>query len=144
MLTVRSALDGNTVALWERHPDHPGGEVFVAGEREVEAARTAAVERALKDGRLTMAEQVFNYQGKRYTAETLADAPREFLLLLSERGQLPEGVAVPAPEPSAMTVDEVLDAVERGEMDPAAALEAERAGKNRVTLVSALEARAEG
>lgn len=31
------------VALWERHPDHPHGEVYVAGDKPVEVARTGEV-----------------------------------------------------------------------------------------------------
>lgn len=39
------------VAFWERHPDHPtdNGEVTVTGDREVEVARTNALNRALAD-----------------------------------------------------------------------------------------------
>lgn len=45
--------------FWERHPEHPGGEVWVAGNdggpsKPVEVARTMAVERALKEGRLVV------------------------------------------------------------------------------------------
>jgi hypothetical protein len=50
MITVKSSLPGNQVALWERHPDHPGGEVFVAGPDEFEVAETAAVKKRLNDG----------------------------------------------------------------------------------------------
>jgi hypothetical protein len=50
MITVKSNLPGNRVALWERHPDHPGGEVFVAGPGEFEVAETAAVKKRLNDG----------------------------------------------------------------------------------------------
>jgi hypothetical protein len=46
--------------FWERHPAHPGGEVWVAGNQEqpgpaAQVALTAAVERALKEGRLERA-----------------------------------------------------------------------------------------
>lgn len=46
------------VALWERHPDHPGGEVFLAGEGEFEVALTPAVEARLRDGRLIVVDHV--------------------------------------------------------------------------------------
>jgi len=41
----------------ERHPDHPGGEVWIAGDgpqasETVTVARTLAVERAIRAGRL--------------------------------------------------------------------------------------------
>ncbi len=49
MLKVKSS-DGK--AFWERHPAHPGGELFVAGDQVKPAARTRAVSTALKSGRL--------------------------------------------------------------------------------------------
>ncbi|MGN6814407.1 MAG: hypothetical protein ACTHMP_26370 [Thermomicrobiales bacterium] len=52
IVTVKSGLDDDRVALWERHPDHPDGEIFVAGATEVQAAATAEVTRAIRDGRL--------------------------------------------------------------------------------------------
>jgi hypothetical protein len=45
-----------TVALWERHPAHPGGEVFLAGPGEFEVAMTPAVEARLRNGRLVLVE----------------------------------------------------------------------------------------
>lgn len=49
---VKSALPNNDVALWEKHPNHPGQEIFVAGEAVVEAAKTPRVMRAFSDNRL--------------------------------------------------------------------------------------------
>lgn len=99
-MKVTSGLDNpRRVALWERHPDHPGGEVFVVGDRVVDVAETTAVAQALKAGRLVKVEPV-----------------------------------------RAQTVDEVLAAVESGEISPQDALAAERQGKGRVTLIDALEA----
>lgn len=41
------------VALWEKHPKHPTGEVFVSGDGTVvEVANTAAVRAAIKAGAL--------------------------------------------------------------------------------------------
>ncbi len=51
-ITVKSALGNNDVALWEKHPNHPGQEIFVAGDAEVKVAKTARVMRALADNRL--------------------------------------------------------------------------------------------
>lgn len=56
-ITVKSALPNNDVALWEKHPDHPGQEIFVAGEAEVDAARTPRVLKAIADGRLVEVEK---------------------------------------------------------------------------------------
>lgn len=49
-ITVQSSYKDDTVALWERHPDHPEGEVFIVGSDAVKVARTPEVEKRLKDG----------------------------------------------------------------------------------------------
>jgi hypothetical protein len=46
----------STVALWERHPAHPGGEVWLIGAGEFDVAATPAVEARLRDGRLIPVE----------------------------------------------------------------------------------------
>ncbi len=56
-ITVKSALPNNDVALWEKHPNHPGQEIFVAGDAEVEVAKTPRVMRALADNRLVEIEK---------------------------------------------------------------------------------------
>ena len=56
-ITVKSALPNNDVALWEKHPNHPGQEIFVAGDTEVEVAKTPRVMRALADNRLVEVEK---------------------------------------------------------------------------------------
>ncbi len=50
------AADPNQVALWERHEDHPDGEVFVSGRHMVEVALTAKVQRLLANGTLVKVE----------------------------------------------------------------------------------------
>lgn len=55
-ILVKSAKPGNHVALWDRHPDHPGGEVFVSGDAVVEAAETPGVLRALADKRIVQVQ----------------------------------------------------------------------------------------
>ena len=47
------ATDGR-VALWEKHPDHPDGEIFIGGPtvEPVEVEDTAAVRQAIRDDRL--------------------------------------------------------------------------------------------
>lgn len=47
-MLVKSNLPVNKVALWERHPDHPNGEVFIVGEDEYEVAETPQVKALLK------------------------------------------------------------------------------------------------
>ena len=53
MLKVQ-ANNGRNVALWEVHPDHPGGEVFLSGSTVADVADTAAVRVALAAGRLLL------------------------------------------------------------------------------------------
>ena len=72
------------------------------------------------------------------------------------KGRVPTPAPAPAPDPavdesaggappsvSSMTVDEVLSAVDAGDLDASVALAAELDGKARTTLTAALEARLE-
>lgn len=56
-LLVRASNPSGRVALFEQHPDHPGGQALVAGSATVEVAETPGVMRALADGRLTRVEK---------------------------------------------------------------------------------------
>lgn len=59
-MTIRvrvSDADGGRVALWERHPAHPDGEVFLAGPGVFEVALTPAVETRLSRGVLVRVEE---------------------------------------------------------------------------------------
>ena len=52
-ITVQSNLqDKARVALWEVHPDHPDGEVFIADRESHQVAETRRVREALRAGRL--------------------------------------------------------------------------------------------
>lgn len=45
------------VAIWERHADHPDGEIFLAeGNEPIQAARTPLVSERMSKGRLTEVE----------------------------------------------------------------------------------------
>ncbi len=114
-MNVKSNLPNNQVALWERHPAHPGGEVYIAGDEPVEVGDTPAVRSRLKTGVLI---EVRDAQSVRppVLAETV----------------------------SAMTVDSVVAAVIAGDMDASDVLEAERQGKNRTSLITKLEAMIDG
>lgn len=64
------------VALFERHPDHPGGEIFVAGSEQnpdavkpVQVARTSGVEQALQRGSLQLVDPPKPARKKRSTAK---------------------------------------------------------------------------
>lgn len=50
MIRVKSGVEPTRVALWERHDDHPSGEVFIKGTAVFEVAQTQRVTNALKDG----------------------------------------------------------------------------------------------
>lgn len=56
MILVKAA-NPERVALWERHPDHPGGEIFISGETAVSVAETQAVQARLKSGVLVLCEE---------------------------------------------------------------------------------------
>lgn len=54
------SLDDGKVAFWERHPDHPDGEVFIkAGDPKspFEIADTPDVRSAIQEGRLALAQK---------------------------------------------------------------------------------------
>lgn len=55
--TGAATRGGATVALWERHPDHPNGEVFLYGDAVFEVALTPAVEARLRSGVLELVEE---------------------------------------------------------------------------------------
>ena len=48
--------ESNRVTLWERHPQHPGGEVWLAGAGEFDVAATPAVVARLRSGSLVQVE----------------------------------------------------------------------------------------
>jgi hypothetical protein len=50
-------LEPGQVAIWERDALHPDGEIYLAdGDEPIEAARTAAVQARIADGRLVETE----------------------------------------------------------------------------------------
>lgn len=54
MITVYGTSNNNRVALWDRDDEHPDGEVMVVNDgKAYEVAETAAVKRAISEGRLT-------------------------------------------------------------------------------------------
>lgn len=48
MVTVKSAVT-DRIALWQKHPDQPGGEVFVAGDIVAQVALTDEVKLRLRN-----------------------------------------------------------------------------------------------
>lgn len=118
----------------ERHGDR--GDLYAVGRKpaKVEAKMQKAPDNKMVKAAETKENdmpQVYNWKGKRYTAETLDEAPDALLQQLAESGQLPGSPLG--------TVEEVLADVKAGKLSPAVALAAERGGKGRVTLITALE-----
>lgn len=53
IISVMAAKVDDRVALWERHPDHPTGEIWIVGDGQPhEVALTPRVVALLKDGTL--------------------------------------------------------------------------------------------
>ena len=89
VLRVRAAdPDSNAVALWERHPEHPGGEVWIIGAGAFDVAATPAVLARLRDGRLVAVEPLSE-------EEQAAVAPSPAL----EAQQEADGRVLPAEQP---------------------------------------------
>lgn len=62
-IRVRSVLTDGRVALWDRHPEQPGGEVFITDAAVHEVARTQAVEQRIRDGSLVVVPDVGDRAG---------------------------------------------------------------------------------
>lgn len=73
-IRVKSVLTDGRVALWDRHPEHPGGEVFIADGEVHEVARTPAVEQRIRDGSLVVVPDVTAGEGTARRAPTSNDA----------------------------------------------------------------------
>lgn len=56
LVTVKSATDDGKVVLWERHPDHPNQEAYVAGTNPVVVALTDEVQKRIKSGALVLVQ----------------------------------------------------------------------------------------
>lgn len=56
-IRVKSNLPDNRMALFERHPDHPGGEIAVYGDGTFAVARTKEVEAHLRSGELVESDE---------------------------------------------------------------------------------------
>lgn len=52
LIDVTGAGARNRVALWERHAQHPNGEIFLVGGQRARVYPTRAVLDAIRDGRL--------------------------------------------------------------------------------------------
>lgn len=121
-INVMAAKVDDKVALWERHPDHPTGEVWIVGDgTQHEVALTLRVVSLLKSGVLVRM-QVFSEPDPLVTTE---DKP-------TTTSTLPVGY-------ESMTAADVVAAVDSWTADEiAAAREYEQANKARTTVLKAL------
>ncbi|MCC6457274.1 MAG: hypothetical protein IT328_20135 [Caldilineaceae bacterium] len=116
---VRSKLGAGRVALWEKHPAHPEGEVFVVGQVPATVALTQFVYKRIADGFVEVVPEV---------------KPAE-----SEQTEPPTPTA-PWEGYEEATVDEVLERLaEADEATRAAVLAYEQAGKARKGVLEALK-----
>lgn len=113
LITVMAASVNGRVALWDVHPDHPNGEVFISGDgRSVEVALTNAVQSKLNTGELI----------KVVTAEESKPDPEPI-----------EGY-------DSLTAAEVVELLPTlTDEEKAAVLDYETAHKNRSTVLKALQ-----
>lgn len=96
VLRVRVAEpDEGRVTLWERHPAHPGGEVWLSGAGAFDVAATPAVVARLRDGRLVAVESV---QEEEQTAAA-PPAPEGDALTAVEAQQEADGRVLAAEQP---------------------------------------------
>lgn len=56
LITVKSNVE-NRIALWQKHPAHPGGEVFVAGGIVATVALTDEVQTRIDNGFLIVTDE---------------------------------------------------------------------------------------
>ena len=56
LVTVKSTAEDNRIGLWERHPDHPNQEAYVAGTNPVVVALTDEVQKRIKIGALVLVQ----------------------------------------------------------------------------------------
>jgi len=86
LITVKSALapvpprvPGNPpehrLAFYQRHPDHPDGEVRVSGEHEVQVALTPEVSGAIAEGKLVKVERPKDKAQRQKAAEPAENNP---------------------------------------------------------------------
>lgn len=92
LITVEAARDDGRVALWEKDPAHPDGEVFIAsGTGRHEVARTPAVLRALAEGRLI--------EHPKFIGPPVAATPSPIVPAPGQKGKGPKQAKAEQPEP---------------------------------------------
>lgn len=54
IITIKLVHSNST--FWERHPDHPTGEIYISGNETAQAAMTRAVKQALGNGQIEVVD----------------------------------------------------------------------------------------
>lgn len=153
LVTVKGATYDSRIGLWEKHPDHPGGEAYVADGMIAQVALTPEVQTRLGSGLLVLTDEkptepFEGYSGmsaEKIAAQvaTLGDVEqiivRQYEATHSNRRSVIQATPVPIDGYDAMTVSDVLSAKES--MTPEqwdVVREYEASHKNRKSVIEAL------
>lgn len=74
LINVKPATDHCDVCLWQKHPDHPGGEVYVTEGMIVTVALTDEVQQRLAAGRIAQTDEPATEPLPGYDEMTVAEA----------------------------------------------------------------------
>lgn len=128
LVKVAPAKNDNRVVVWEVHPDHPNGEVFIVGNgKPYEVAHTPRIAGLLGRGVLLTLQ----------SNDSADDAPGADTDEDSEASESIFNV-------SEATIAGVLGAVVNGDISAEDALSQELEGKQRSTLIAQLEEMIDG
>lgn len=83
--------ESGRVALWERHPAHPGGEVWLAGAGVYDVAATPAVAARLRNGTLVQVEAAAPAPEPKGTGERPEKDAQVAAEVPAEAGERPRG-----------------------------------------------------
>lgn len=127
LIKVMPAKQDDRVALWEVHPDHPDGEIFITGNgKSYKVALTPMVKSRLNDGKLI-----------RMQSDDAVDEVATTATDTAENATFPP--TVPFDGYDDMTAAQIVDAITgMGDEDRRAVAAYETANKNRSTIMKAL------
>lgn len=119
-IKVKAAHEDGRVSFFEKHPAHPGGQVFIVGNGdEVEAGETAALKQAIRAGRLVTTQQTPVARQQTPAVDTRA----------AEKWRVPASY-------DGMNVADAVEYIRSlSKTEQAIMLEYERRNKNRPTLL---------
>lgn len=159
LITVKSApfyAQTGRIALWQKHPDHPSGEAFVAGDIVAQVANTEEVQTRIANGFLVVTDEQptipFEGYGSLATSEVVerlagvGDTERVLILQYEATHRKRAAILNPDSAPAepfegydALTATQVLERLATlTDEERAAVQEYETANKNRKTVIEAL------